>query len=97
MKIYSYLLALILAGALVSCKTTYVVHDRPSEVVYSRPAAPSRDQVWVGGNWVWVGHRYQWHEGHWEARRPGFRWVEGHWVPTRGGWRWQAGYWKRLR
>lgn len=93
MKIYSYLMALVLAGALVSCRATYVVHDRPREVVYNRPPAPSANHVWVSGNWVWIGGRYQWREGHWETRHTGRIWVEGRWVSSRGGWRWQPGHW----
>jgi len=95
MKIYFYLAALVLAGTLVSCRPTYVVHERPPEVVYTRPAPPARNTVWVSGNWVWTGNRYLWREGHWETRRPGRRWVEGHWVSAGHGWRWQPGYWRR--
>ncbi|HEY4876529.1 MAG TPA: hypothetical protein VIH86_13210 [Puia sp.] len=77
-----------------SCGPSYVVRDRPAEVVYLRPAPPSPDHVWVSGDWVWANGKYVWHEGHYETRRVGYRWFEGHWINSRGGWVWIRGRWR---
>ncbi len=81
--------------SLVSCAPTYVVRERPREVVYFRPAAPSPVHVWVGGDWIWRGGRYEWREGHWENPRGRAHWVDGHWRAARGGWVWVPGHWQR--
>jgi hypothetical protein len=86
------LLAMIIFS--VSCQPTYAVRERPEEVVYLRPAPPSPDHVWITGDWVWSGKKYEWREGHYETRRVGYRWVEGRWINVHGGWRWLRGYWK---
>jgi hypothetical protein len=79
----------------VSCGPSYVVRDRPAEAVYLRPPPPSPDHVWVSGDWIWAGKKYEWHEGHYETRRVGQRWFEGHWINSRGGWTWIRGRWRR--
>jgi len=89
-----YFLAIVSMLGLASCGTTYVVRERPAEVVYVRPAPPSGEHVWISGDWVWAGGRYAWHEGHWERRKEGRVWIEGHWQSTRGGWKWVAGHWR---
>jgi hypothetical protein len=90
---YSVLLMVVVIFA--SCGPTYVVRERPAEVVYMRPAPPSADDIWITGDWAWTGGRYLWHEGHYERRRPGSRWDEGHWINTHSGWRWMRGHWRR--
>ena len=90
-----YFIILISAGSLASCRATYVVRERPAEVIYTRPVAPSREHIWISGDWYWAGGRYQWREGHWERRREGYRWSDGHWQEARGGWRWVPGHWQR--
>ena len=78
-----------------SCAPTYVVRERPREVVYVRPTPPSREHIWISGDWVWMDGRYQWHEGRWERPRQGNRWAEGHWQETRHGSKWIPGHWQR--
>jgi WXXGXW repeat (2 copies) len=96
MKKYAfYLMAVFAVGALSSCAGSYVVRERPAEVVYSRPAAPSREYVWIGGDWVWTGGRYQWHDGRWDRPHAGNQWREGYWQDTRGGYKWHSGRWQR--
>jgi len=82
--------------SLVSCAPAYVVRERPREVVYARPAPPSREHIWISGDWVWTGGRYQWHEGHWDRPHRGSRWQEGHWQDTPRGYRWVPGHWQRF-
>jgi hypothetical protein len=92
-KIAFFVILSVALGSLVSC-ATYVVRERPAEVIYERPLPPSRDHIWIGGDWAWEGGRYAWHEGHYERRRQGSRWEEGHWQNAKGGWRWNKGHWR---
>ena len=92
-----YVWYLVLAIALVSfasCTATYMVRERPAEVIYERPMAPSREHIWITGDWFWEGGRYTWHEGHYERRRQGYRWEEGRWQNAKGGWKWNKGHWR---
>src|SRR5579872_1115474 len=91
-----YLSIFIGLGLVSSCTTRVVVRERPAEVVYERPPAPTREHIWISGDWVWEGGAYRWHEGHWEARRVGYVWVGGHWQEVRGGWRWVPGHWRAM-
>jgi hypothetical protein len=91
-----YLSLFIGIGFLASCTVHAVVRERPVEVVYERPAPPSREHIWITGDWVWAGGHYQWHEGHWERRREGMMWENGHWQEARGGWRWVPGHWRNF-
>ena len=70
MKKSVFRLLLLAAVALpLSCTPSYAVRERPQEVVYLRPAPPGPDYVWVTGDWVWAGKKYEWHEGRYEKRR----------------------------
>ncbi|HTQ26543.1 MAG TPA: hypothetical protein VMI35_00370 [Puia sp.] len=95
-RIFFYFITAFCIAALASCTATYVVRERPAEVVYVRPAPPSHEHVWISGDWVWVGGRYEWHEGHYERRREGYRWEDGHWQTVRGGYKWVPGHWKTI-
>lgn len=90
-----YFVALFVSLSFASCvvRERYVVRERPQEVVYLRPAAPSPEHVWISGDWIWAGSGYHWREGHWERRREGRSWHEGHWQNTQHGWKWMAGHW----
>jgi hypothetical protein len=92
-----FLIPLFAAGIIstASCTATYVVRERPAEVVYVRPAPPSREHVWISGDWIWAGGRYKWREGHYERRREGYRWEDGHWQTSRGGYKWAPGHWQQ--
>jgi len=61
--------------------------------VISEPPTPGF--VWLGGYWNWVGDRYEWAPGHWEARHPGRHWVTHQWVRQGDGWRMKPGHWQR--
>lgn len=86
---------LIISTSLIACRPAYVVRERPSEVIYTRPAPPPGEYIWIGGNWVWRSGRYVWQEGHWERRRAGVVWMDGHWKRTNRGWIWDPGHWRR--
>ena len=96
MKKYILPFAIVIAMvSMVSCAPAYVVRERPHEVVYFRPPAPSPAHIWVSGDWIWTGGRYQWREGYWERPRRGAYWMEGHWQGSRGSYRWAPGHWQR--
>ncbi|MEP6747991.1 MAG: hypothetical protein ABJB86_09715 [Bacteroidota bacterium] len=87
---------LITMFSFVSCAPAYVVRERPREVVYQRPPPPSREHIWISGDWVWAGGRYAWREGHWDRPRHGARWEDGHWQDTPRGSRWIPGHWQKF-
>lgn len=96
MKKYGfYLFAFISVLTFASCTGSYVVTERPAEVVYARPAAPSPNHIWISGDWYWTGGRYQWREGHWDRPRAGYAWRDGRWQNGRGGYKWVPGGWRR--
>jgi len=94
-KYILHFVVLLSVVSLVSCAPSYVVRERPREVVYFRPPAPARGYVWVSGDWVWNRGNYQWREGHWDRPHRRSNWVDGHWQNTRGGYRWVPGHWSR--
>lgn len=63
----------------------------PYEVV---GVAPNPGDFWIAGSWGWVGGRYVWRSGYWQAPRPGYRWVPQRWSRLGSGWRAQAGHWE---
>jgi hypothetical protein len=56
-------------------------------------AAPSPDQNWMPGNWVWQQGRYLWRPGSWAAVEPDWDWVPAHYVWTPRGYVYVDGYW----
>jgi len=62
------------------------------EVGPSSPA-PSLNQGWVPGCWIWRGDRYAWRSGYWAAGRADWDWVPAHynWAPR--GYIFTDGYW----
>jgi hypothetical protein len=60
-------------------------------------AAPSGNDVWVGGTWGWAGGRYHWLRGRWEPRRAGFELIQARWVAEGGRWVRHPAHWLRQR
>ena len=56
-------------------------------------AAPSNDQTWIPGNWMWRDTRYAWRPGYWAPARENWIWVPGHYRWTRLGYVYVDGYW----
>lgn len=53
-----------------------IIAAPPALRVEVRPARPSRQHVWITGNWVWHNRQYEWIGGHWEIPPRGHR----HWI-----------------
>ncbi len=55
--------------------------------------APSGDQFWVPGCWIWRDVRYAWRPGYWAQAYPNWLWVPAsyYWAPS--GWVFVDGYW----
>lgn len=56
-------------------------------------AAPSPDQTWVPGSWVWQADHYAWRPGFWAASQPNWLWTPAHYVSTPRGYVFVEGYW----
>jgi len=102
MKGYFYLAAIVAASALASCHSSHrvyteerIVYTRPAPVEYARPAAPSRNLVWVDGEYAWRNGRYEYVKGYWIAPQGNQQhYVRGYWVKKRGGYIWVPGHWR---
>jgi hypothetical protein len=56
-------------------------------------AAPSADQTWLPGCWVWQENRYAWRPGFWADVQPNWDWVPAHYVWAPRGYVYVDGYW----
>jgi hypothetical protein len=56
-------------------------------------AAPSADQTWLPGCWVWQQNRYAWRPGFWASVQPDWDWVPAHYVWAPRGYVYVDGYW----
>ena len=56
-------------------------------------AAPSADNTWLPGCWVWQQGRYAWRPGFWAAVQPDWDWVPAHYVCAPRGYVFVDGYW----
>ena len=57
-------------------------------------APPVVGPIGIGGYWNWVGRRYHWVPGRWEAPRPGHIWAPYRWERDGDRWRRQGGRWE---
>jgi hypothetical protein len=55
-------------------------------------AAPSPDQSWLPGCWVWLQNRYAWRPGYWALGNQDWDWVPDHYVWTPSGYVFVDGY-----
>ena len=93
---------LFLAGALSVFAVTQshaqrvFINVRPAEPVrVAPPPAPSRNHIWVEGEWEERGGRYVYKPGYWVVPpHRHARWTPGHWRHFRGGWGWVPGHWR---
>jgi hypothetical protein len=56
-------------------------------------AAPSAEDSWLPGSWIWRQSRYAWRPGNWEAARPNWVWIPAHYVWAPRGFLFVDGYW----
>ncbi len=54
--------------------------------------APSADQTWLPGCWVWQQSRYAWRPGYWAAAQPDWVWVPAYYVWAPRGYVFVDGY-----
>jgi YXWGXW repeat-containing protein len=55
-------------------------------------AAPSPDEYWLPGCWVWQENRYAWRPGYWATGHRDWDWVPDHYVWTPSGYVFVDGY-----
>ena len=55
-------------------------------------AAPSADDIWLPGCWVWQQNRYAWRPGYWTQGHQDWDWVPDHYVWTPSGYVFVDGY-----
>ena len=56
-------------------------------------AAPSPDNTWLPGCWVWQNGRYAWRPGFWATVQPNWVWVPAHYAWAPRGYVFVDGYW----
>ena len=56
-------------------------------------AAPSPDDTWLPGCWVWQNSRYVWRPGFWASVQPNWVWIPAHYVWAPRGYVFVDGYW----
>jgi hypothetical protein len=56
-------------------------------------AAPSPDDTWLPGCWVWQNSRYAWRPGFWATVQPNWVWTPAHYVWAPRGYVYVDGYW----
>jgi WXXGXW repeat (2 copies) len=66
----------------------------PPDRVEVIPPAPSSNDFWIKGYWIWEDDRQVWVPGHWEAKRAGWHWVPAHWGMPGEQWEFIAGHWE---
>ena len=68
---------------------------QPPKSIESGPnvEAPSRNHVWISGNWRYREDRYAWQPGYWEPAQSNWIWIPAHYQWTRRGYVFIDGYW----
>ncbi len=56
-------------------------------------AAPSPDNIWLPGSWMWNQDRYAWRPGFWAGAQPNWDWVPSHYIWAPRGYVYVDGYW----
>ncbi|MCU0718967.1 MAG: hypothetical protein MUC83_04630 [Pirellula sp.] len=67
----------------------------PPESIETGPnvAAPSADDIWLPGCWIWDQNRYAWQPGFWAAAQPNWIWNPSHYTWSSRGYVFVSGYW----
>jgi hypothetical protein len=83
------------SGYWADAKLTEVQYlPEPPATVEAGPnvAAPSPDNIWLPGCWVWQNNRYAWRPGFWATAQPDWVWVPPHYIWTPRGYVFVDGY-----
>jgi len=84
------------SGYWADAKVTEVQYlPEPPATVEAGPntAAPSPDNTWLPGCWMWQNGRYAWRPGYWATVQPDWDWVPAHYVYAPRGYVFVDGYW----
>lgn len=66
----------------------------PPKVLVTRPAAPSKHHVWIGGHHVAQSGAWVWVPDHWtKPPQKGATWMPCHTRRKGEAWVWTSGYW----
>lgn len=67
----------------------------PPETVEVGPGmpAPSPDQSWIPGSWIWLHGRYAWRPGYWVTVQSDWDWIPAHYIWAPRGYVFVDGYW----
>jgi len=67
----------------------------PPETVEVGPnmPAPSSDQSWIPGSWIWHHGRYAWRPGYWVTLQTDWDWIPSHYTWAPRGYIFVDGYW----
>lgn len=80
------------AGAQAS-EVEYLPEPPATVEVGPNIAAPSADETWLPGCWVWQNGRYAWRPGFWAPVQPNWVWIPAHYVWAPRGYVFVDGYW----
>lgn len=87
---------MLLFTAVSSHAQAIYVSVHPVAPVIVRPAAPSRDHVWIGEEWTVSNGVYVHTGNHWAVPpHRGMFWAPGHWAHEGRGHYWIPGHWRR--
>jgi hypothetical protein len=84
------------SGYWADAAVSNVAHlPEPPATVEAGPniTAPSPDDTWLPGCWVWQNARYAWRPGFWATVQPNWVWVPAHYVWAARGYVFVDGYW----
>ena len=71
----------------------YLPEPPASVEVGPNVAAPSPNDTWLPGCWVWQQNRYAWRPGFWASVQPDWDWIPAHYVSAPRGYVYVDGYW----
>lgn len=87
-------IAVLLSALSISCRSSQVVvKERPPAPLYSRPAPPRANYIWIEGEYVRTSAGYVYRQGYWIAPKKDRVYRNGYWRQTRRGYVWVPGRW----
>jgi hypothetical protein len=75
-------------------QVTYLPQEPPKTLEQGPVGvAPTPDNIWVPGHWVWRVDHYAWRPGFWAAANPDWIWIPANYVWTPNGYVFVDGHW----